>query len=41
MPRQEVWMLKREKEDPDKYVMMVQGMYEGARTRAKTNDRIK
>ena len=35
VPRQEVWMLKREKEDPDKYVMMVQGVYEGARTRGK------
>ena len=41
--RQEVWRRKREKEGPDKYtrVMIVQDMYEGARTRAKTNDMIK
>ena len=45
VPRQEVWRRKREKEGPDKYtrVMIVglQDMYEGARTRAKTNDMIK
>ena len=35
VPRQEVWRRKREKEGPDKYVMMVQGVYEGARTRGK------
>ena len=45
VPRQEIWRRKREKEGPDKYtrVMIVglQDMYEGARTRAKTNDMIK
>ena len=37
VPRQEVWRCKREKGLPDNYVMIVQDMYEGARTRAKTN----
>ena len=45
VPRQEVWRRKREREEEgrDKYtrVMIVQDMYEGARTRAKTNDMIK
>ena len=37
VPRQEVWRCNREKGLPDDYVMIVQDMYEGARTRAKTN----
>ena len=37
VPRQEVWRRNREKGLPDNYVMVVQDMYEGARTRAKTN----
>ena len=41
VPRHEVLRRKREKEVPDKYGMIVQNMYEGARTRAKTNDRMK
>ena len=39
VPRQEVWRRNREKglPLPDNYVMIVQDMYEGARTRANTN----
>ena len=37
VPRQEVWRRNREKGLPDNYVITVQNMYEGARTRAKTN----
>ena len=37
VPRQEVWRRNREKGLPDNYVMVVQDMYEGARTRVKTN----
>ena len=38
VPRQEVWRRNREKELPDNYyVMIVQDVYEGARTRAKTS----
>ena len=37
VPRQEVWRRNREKGLPDNYVMIVQDMYEGARTRANTN----
>ena len=36
VPRQEVWRCMREKGVPEKYVMIVQDMYEGARTRVKT-----
>ena len=35
VPRQEVWRCMREKGVPEKYVMIVQDMYEGARTRVK------
>ena len=37
MPRQEVWRCMREKGVPEKYVMIVQDMYEGARTRVKSS----
>ena len=37
VPRQEVWRCMREKGVPDKYLMIVQDMYEGARTRVKSN----
>ena len=36
VPRQEVWICMREKGVPEKYVMIVQDMYEGARTRVKS-----
>ena len=32
-PRQEVWRCMRKKGRPEKYVMIVQDMYEGARSR--------
>ena len=35
VPRQEVWICMREKGVPEKYVMIVQDMYEGARTQVK------
>ena len=35
VPHQEVWRCMREKGVPEKYVMIVQDMYEGARTRVK------
>ena len=37
VPRQEVWRCMREKGVPDTYVMIVQDMYEGARTRVKSS----
>ena len=37
VPRQEVWRCMREKGVPEKYVMIVQDMYEGARTRVKSS----
>ena len=37
VPRQEVWRGMREKGVPEKYVMIVQDMYEGARTRVKSS----
>ena len=37
VPRHEFWMCNREKGLPDNYVMLVQDMYEGVSTRAKTN----
>ena len=37
MPRQEVWRCMREKGVPEKYVRIVQDMYEGARTRVKSS----
>ena len=37
VPRQEVWRRNREKGLPYNYVMIVLDMYEGAKTRAKTN----
>ena len=37
VPRQEVWRCMREKGVPPKYVMIVQDMYEGARTRVKSS----
>ena len=37
MPRQEVWRCMREKGVPEKYVMIVQDMDEGARTRVKSS----
>ena len=37
VPRQEVWRRNREKGLPCNYVLIVQDMHEGARTRAKTN----
>ena len=37
VPRQEVWRCMREKGVPKKYVMIVQDMYEGARTRVKSS----
>ena len=39
VPRQEVWRRNRDKGLPDNYVglMLVQDMYEGARTRGKNN----
>ena len=36
-PRQEVWRRNMEKGLSDNYVMIVQDMYEGARSRAKAN----
>ena len=39
VPRQEVWRCMREKRVPEKYVMIVQDMYEGARTRVKSSIR--
>ena len=38
VPRQEVWRYMREKGVPEKYVVIVQDMYEGARTRVKSSD---
>ena len=35
VPRQEVWRCMREKGVPEKYVKMVQDMYEGARTQVR------
>ena len=35
VPRQEVWRCTREKGVPEKYVMIIQDMYEGVRTRVK------
>ena len=37
VPRQEVWRCMREKGVPEKYVMIVQDMYEGSRTRIKSS----
>ena len=37
VPRQEFWRCMREKGVPEKYVMIVQDMYEGARTRLKSS----
>ena len=37
VPRQEVWRCMRETGVPEKYVMIVHDMYEGARTRVKSN----
>ena len=37
VPRQEARRRNREKGLPDNYVMIVQDMYEGARTQARTN----
>ena len=37
VPRQEVWRRMGEKGVPEKYVMIVQDMYEGARTRVKSS----
>ena len=37
VPRQEVWICMREKGVPEKYVMIVQAMYELARTRVKSS----
>ena len=37
VPRQEVWRYMREKGVPEKYVMIVQDMYEGSRTRVKSS----
>ena len=37
VPRQEVWRYMRENGVPDKYVMIVQDTYEGARTRVKSS----
>ena len=37
VPRQEVWRCMREKGVPEKDVMIVQDMYEGARTRVKSS----
>ena len=37
VPRQEVWRCMREKGVPEKYIMIVQDMYEGARTRVKSS----
>ena len=37
VPRQEVWRCMREKGVPEKYVMIVQDMYEGVRTRVKSS----
>ena len=37
VPRHEFWRRNREKGLPDNYVMLVQDMYEGASTGAKTN----
>ena len=37
VPRQEVWRCTREKGVPEKYVMIVQDMYEGSRTRIKSS----
>ena len=37
VPRQEVWKCMGEKGVPEKYVMIVQDMYEGARTRVKSS----
>ena len=37
VPRQEVWRCMRDKGVPEKYVMVVQDTYEGARTRVKSS----
>ena len=37
VPRQEVWRCMRDKGVPEKNVMIVQDMYEGARTRVKSS----
>ena len=37
VPRQEVWRCMRKKGVPEKYAMIVQDMYEGARTRVKSS----
>ena len=37
VPRQEVWRCMREKGVPEKHVMIVQDMYEGARTLVKSS----
>ena len=37
VPRQEVWINKREKGVPEKYVKIVRDMYEDARTRVKSS----
>ena len=37
VPCKGVWRRNREKGLPDNYVMIVQDMYDGARTRAKCN----
>ena len=37
VPRQEVWRCMREKGVPEKYAMIVQDIYEGAKTRVKSS----
>ena len=37
VPRQEIWRCTREKGVPEKYVMIVQDMYEGLRTRIQSS----
>ena len=37
VPRQEVWRCMREKGTPEKYVRLVQDMYEGAKTKVKSS----
>ena len=37
VPRQEVWRCMRQNGVPEKYVMIVQDMYEGARTWVKSS----
>lgn len=37
VPRQEVWRCTQEKEMPEKYVKLVQDMYEGAKTKVKSS----